>query len=268
MTAATRSDPPRPRHLMTTSMHRGTPEPCGNGLPPRSHLVFIHSTLDDLGLKPAVFRVYCHLARRANAGGALDGVAWPAVAGMAEVCRLHPQTVRQALRSLTSLRMITATVRSGRTTEYRLAHPSRWLRPAPVNSSTSPSASQGTPSVPVSAPPSEMDVSEGIPMKGNPPKTHPQTIDPIPSLEEMEAFAATEGIALEAATKFYLQSQASGWIGRNGQRIRHWRPALLAYWRSWQALDDRGASRFRGRVRAVGATAPIPPASAFTSTKI
>lgn len=43
--------------------------------------VFIHSELDDMGLTPNAFRVYCHLARRAG-----TGVAWPSYQSMGKVC--------------------------------------------------------------------------------------------------------------------------------------------------------------------------------------
>jgi len=43
--------------------------------------VFIHSELDDMGLSPNAFRLYCHLARRAGAG-----VAWPSYQSMGDVC--------------------------------------------------------------------------------------------------------------------------------------------------------------------------------------
>ncbi len=47
------------------------PRPVSDDLGIRK-LVFIHSKLDDAGLSPGTFRVYCHLARRAN-----GDVAWP-----------------------------------------------------------------------------------------------------------------------------------------------------------------------------------------------
>ena len=83
--------------------------------------IFVHSTLDELGLSPSVFRVYAHLARR-------DGIegAWPAVGTIGEVCRLHPQTVRKAIRELLERGMLVAEIRPGFTTVYRLTLPTFW----------------------------------------------------------------------------------------------------------------------------------------------
>jgi hypothetical protein len=44
--------------------------------------IFIHSAVDDLGLTARAFRVYAHLARRADKSGA----AWPTYAEMGRVC--------------------------------------------------------------------------------------------------------------------------------------------------------------------------------------
>ena len=43
--------------------------------------VFIHRELDDLGLSPNAFRLYCHLARRAG-----SGMAWPSYQSMGDHC--------------------------------------------------------------------------------------------------------------------------------------------------------------------------------------
>lgn len=64
--------------------------------------VFVHSSLDDLGLSPQEFRVYGHLARRAG-----RGVAFPAIASIAETCRIHPQTARRAVATLIKRGLIT-----------------------------------------------------------------------------------------------------------------------------------------------------------------
>ncbi len=47
----------------------------------RSHPIFIHSELDDLGLTPNAFRIYGHLARRAGMN-----TAWPSYQSMGDVC--------------------------------------------------------------------------------------------------------------------------------------------------------------------------------------
>jgi DNA-binding MarR family transcriptional regulator len=86
--------------------------------------IFVPARFDDYGLKPTVFRVYCHIARRDGNDG-----AWPAIANIARVCRIHPQTVRKALKFLTAHGFLTRTPRRGQTTLYRLTPPSAWQPP-------------------------------------------------------------------------------------------------------------------------------------------
>lgn len=83
--------------------------------------VFIPSKLDDYGLMPSAFRVYCHIARRDGHRG-----AFAAVELMAHVCRLHPQTVRSALKNLVFHGLLKREQRPGRTTIYRLTPQSSW----------------------------------------------------------------------------------------------------------------------------------------------
>lgn len=66
-------------------------------------VVFIHSTIDDYGLSPNEFRVYCHIARRAGR----NNKAWPSVKSMADVCRLSERTVQKAIRRLEELELLT-----------------------------------------------------------------------------------------------------------------------------------------------------------------
>jgi DNA-binding MarR family transcriptional regulator len=86
--------------------------------------VFVPSKLDDYGLKPTCFRVYCHIARRDG-----DEGAWSSVANIARVCRIHPQTARKALRFLTARAFLTRKRRPGQTTIYRLTPQSAWQPP-------------------------------------------------------------------------------------------------------------------------------------------
>jgi hypothetical protein len=46
---------------------------------------------------------------------------------MAKACRMHPQTVERALKTLVSLRIISKEVRPGQTSIYRPLPPSSWL---------------------------------------------------------------------------------------------------------------------------------------------
>ena len=57
--------------------------------------IFIHSVLDDLGLDLVVFRIYCHIARRAGR----NNVAFPSYHTMAETC-LRPSFPDASLSTL------------------------------------------------------------------------------------------------------------------------------------------------------------------------
>src|SRR6266705_1561949 len=75
--------------------------------------IFVHSRLDDYELNPQEFRVYKHLTQQNG-----KRRAYPSVEEIAQVCQLHPQTVRRCLKMLTSHRLLTRQERSGTTTLY------------------------------------------------------------------------------------------------------------------------------------------------------
>ncbi len=92
-----------------TAGQNATPE---RGAP----LIFVHSSLDDLGLSPEEFRVYAHLAgRRANVGG----VAWPSAKSIAATCRIHRDTVFKVLRTLEKRGLIVRDKTAGCCNRYR-----------------------------------------------------------------------------------------------------------------------------------------------------
>lgn len=91
------------------------------------NVLFVHSALDDYPLTPEEFRVYAHLARRAG-----HGDAYPAVASIAQKCRMHEDTVRRCLQNLIAFKMLEAHERKGRTTLYTLTKFSKWVRPEVV----------------------------------------------------------------------------------------------------------------------------------------
>ncbi len=57
---------------------------------------FIPSQLDDAGLSPAEFRVFCHLVRNANK----QGIAWSPYRRMIEITRLSKSTIRRCIETL------------------------------------------------------------------------------------------------------------------------------------------------------------------------
>jgi DNA-binding MarR family transcriptional regulator len=234
------------------------------------NVVFIHSTLDDLGLSPARFRVYCHLARRANTGTAGEGGAWPAVSEMARVCRLHPQTVRKALRWLAEHQLLTRQRRPGRTAVYRLTAASRWKRTTTAKEGNPASVSEYTPTNPMGDHSDEKDIDEGNPSEGDPRKdTHTPSAAASPSsLSEVEAFASLHGISPVGARAFYHETEASGWVNRHGQPIRNWQAALMAYGEKWRTVEHRQATRTPSRPRPRGPAFANLSAATFTSTQI
>lgn len=91
--------------------------------------IFVHSMLDDAGLSANEFRVYAHIARRAG-----NGTAFPAVASIADVCRIHKDTVWAVLRSLEERGMVVRIARTGAANIYRLTDPKAWTNPSKAGS--------------------------------------------------------------------------------------------------------------------------------------
>lgn len=87
--------------------------------------IFVHSELDDLGLDPQEFRIYAHLARRANG----KTRAWPGITSMSFACRMKRNTVVRAIRGLEAHGLIRVTRKSGGLSEYLLTVPSEWKKP-------------------------------------------------------------------------------------------------------------------------------------------
>jgi hypothetical protein len=93
----------------------------------RSELgILVHHELDDAGLSPAEFRIYCHLSRRA----AKQGRAWPGRESMAETCRLTGRTVTTAIQGLERRQMLVAHRTPGQRSIYVLTKRSSWVVPS------------------------------------------------------------------------------------------------------------------------------------------
>lgn len=93
--------------------------------------IMVYSKLDDFGLTPHEFRIVGHLARRA---GGQNGKAWPSVKSIAEICRIHRDTVFSSLKSLEESHIIERQQRDGNSTIYVLNPPSKWSKPRPPKS--------------------------------------------------------------------------------------------------------------------------------------
>lgn len=82
--------------------------------------LIIPAWLDEAGLRPSAFRVYCRIARRAGRKDG-NGECFERLEQMAAGCQLRRATVQKALRELNELGLIEAEPRQGRTTIYRIA---------------------------------------------------------------------------------------------------------------------------------------------------
>lgn len=130
---------------------------------------FIPSVLDDAGLSPAEFRVFCRIKRR---GECTEGVP-----KMALGCKLHPDTIWEALSRLVDLNMITRTPRPGASTIFRTLPPADWKIPTGKGGAAE---KEGRPSKPVTPHrkrggdyPPEKKGHKGNPIEGNPIKAIP-----------------------------------------------------------------------------------------------
>jgi hypothetical protein len=89
--------------------------------PDNDHLAlpYVESHLDEYGLSPAQFRVMAHVARR--------GVCYASLAGIAETCRLHRDTVIDCLGFLVERRLLAKKCCPGFATGYWQLPRSLWL---------------------------------------------------------------------------------------------------------------------------------------------
>ena len=219
---------------------------------------FVHSQLDDYGLTPPQFRVYAHIARRAS-----SGKAWPAVATIARICLLHPQTVRQALRVLVRQQFITRQLRPGRTPIYRLTPASQWQPPTeitdnPSESDTPPSVSDATTTKRIQDYPYERNGDEGNPIEGNPTKekTHIPRQGGLPRSEaEAVEQAKLAGVPPEFAISEFNRMEGVGWIDGCQRQVRSWRHYLAQRWSKEQS--ERQERKTRSQARA-GRTDVLP----------
>jgi hypothetical protein len=138
---------------------RGQPEK------PRDGLSFIHSSLDDAGLTPAPFRIYCHVNRAAGR----NGVCNQALSTIARLCGYGDETTRDALKILTARRMLRRNEIAGVGVEYRLNPPAQWLTVAPTpppRKNRRGRKPKGSPAGKPEAHPSEKIGVKGIPDEG------------------------------------------------------------------------------------------------------
>lgn len=91
-------------------------------------LPFIPAWLDDYGLTPSEFRVYCHVVKTTQK----NGKCWESVTKIASDCRLCRNLTLKALHTLTEVhKLLIRNKRVGETDEYELAPSSEWAPPVP-----------------------------------------------------------------------------------------------------------------------------------------
>lgn len=153
---------------------------------------FIHSELDDAGLSPYAFRIYCHLARRAN----MTGKAWPGKESMAAICGLGRTSVLKALTELEERKMLIIQRNSrpdggqGSNT-YFLTGKAKWT-PPPAATRPPPGREATAPRPPRDRPPGRHAAAKVFQEEGNPQKEiqkkPPTPIDPQTNLKNSEQF--------------------------------------------------------------------------------
>jgi helix-turn-helix protein len=89
---------------------------------------FVPAHLDDCGLDPYAYRLYCHMVRRANG---LTGECFESQANMAKATRMSPRKVRSSLRLLEGRRMVLGDNRQNqqKATVYTLTPAQDWVFP-------------------------------------------------------------------------------------------------------------------------------------------
>ncbi|MCC7518003.1 MAG: helix-turn-helix domain-containing protein [Verrucomicrobiae bacterium] len=137
------------------------------------NVLFVHSQLDDLGLDVYEFRIYAHLARRANG----KTKAWPGITSMSRACRMKRHTVIRAIHQLEERGLIRVVRKPGGLSEYLLTAPSEWKPETPTSAVMDTGASNGTGALPGTGavserarPPVPFEALKGNPREGNPEK--------------------------------------------------------------------------------------------------
>jgi len=216
-------------------------------------IIFVHSSIDDAGLTPQEFRVYCHIARRAG-----RGEAFPGIPSIAKTCRLEDRSVRSALKSLNERGMLKRRDRTGMSSVFALTLPSEWGEPLPSGTrgplpSGTPSA-KGTPSPLAPGDPSPLAPGEPLPfgtplrisIEGDPLKGIQSLVHSAPETQkfrrpgndEVETYAAT--INLVDWKGFFDFYESNGWkVGRNP--MKDWHAAARRWGREESKKPGKGA---------------------------
>lgn len=85
--------------------------------------IFVSAALDELGLSASAFRVYANLARRADKD---TRCCYPARGNIAQICRLHRDTVDACLKELLARGMVVKKRKFGHVSTYRIMERNEW----------------------------------------------------------------------------------------------------------------------------------------------
>jgi hypothetical protein len=102
---------------------------------------FIPKQLDDYGLNPFEFRVFCHISRRA---GTQEGEFYESDLKASKLCRMELKTYRKAKHFLEQVGMITIENRPGKTGVVHLMHHDNWVSGEPLTATKSGGTKSGT----------------------------------------------------------------------------------------------------------------------------
>lgn len=178
----------------------------------------ILDNLDNFGLTPVQFRIYCHLLRSAQ-----SGIASESSESIAKVCRLTRITVLRVLVQLEKMGMVKCLRAAGKKTVFHLQPPIQWQRSQAVeNEATKPSnlmqfpvSTTCTQEIPVNEINSYQ--SEQVPLKGTCP-----TVAGANLVSESNQLTADTGkepeLTLDAKLNALRQLGCNaGQVWRNGQ---------------------------------------------------
>jgi hypothetical protein len=153
---------------------------------------FIPSHLDDAGLSPAEFRVYCHLARNAN----MEGIAWSPYRRMIEITRLSNRTIRRCIETLEADHKLIQKIRK------RFGEPCRYRLTAIVPPEGQKAASNSATRAPIEA---ASNSATRAPIEAAPivPPEHPNSATRAPSIVPPEHHKGNpiKGIHLRVSNK-------------------------------------------------------------------
>ncbi|MFN3408374.1 MAG: hypothetical protein ACK45B_05235 [Limisphaerales bacterium] len=213
---------------------------------------FIPAALDDAGLTPAQFRIFCRICRR--------GDCTESVPRMATACGLERKTVWAAIRTLTARGMIRRVKRFGATSLLVATSPNAWAKPVPNGSPSRLAIRAGKRDAtrPVCLPdnPSRLPAHKGSPFEGSPSKVAQSAgASAKPTWEQVKAEAQRSGKPEIVAQDWFWEMEGCGWIDAEHRPVKNWRRMLAT-------LEPREWMRPKLNAKAAPAAAATPAATA------